>query len=442
VNSVANRLVNRAFLQFSVLCLGLPLVAACSRTSAAPAARGGRGGDGGAAPVVVATVTQKDVPIDVDAIGNVEAFETISVRSQVTGELTDVLFREGDFVHKGDHLFSIDRRPFEAQLEQAQANLTRDQALLAQSKAQLTRDSAQAEYSQLTAERTLQLNQRGIVSKDQADQARAGADATKALVDADKAAVASAQAQLAAQMAAVQNAKVSLDYTTIRSAIDGRTGNLAVKKGNLVNANTTELMTIAQVQPIYVTFAVPSVNLPTIKSHLAEGRLPVVATPQDADARPADGELAFYDNVVDVSTDTIKLKAKFSNSDRRLWPGQFARVRLRLTTLLHAIVVPSQAVQIGQDGQYVFVVKQDSTVEQRPVESRQRVDDDMVIQKGLQLGETVVTEGQLRLENGTRVTTDTTGGGGGGSGRGRGGRGGSGRGGQRSGANGTGQSGQ
>ena len=155
------------------LCLGMPLMAACSRTSAAPAGRSGRGGEGAAAPVVVATVTQKDVPVDVDAIGNVEAFSTISVRSQVTGQLMDVRFREGDFVRKNDHLFSIDPRPFQAQLEQAQANLTRDQALLAQAKAQLTRDASQAEYQQLTAERTGQLNQRGIISKDQAEQARA-----------------------------------------------------------------------------------------------------------------------------------------------------------------------------------------------------------------------------------------------------------------------------
>jgi len=409
----------------------MPFVAACSRTSAAPASRGGRG-DGAPAPVVIATVAQRDVPVDVDAIGNVEAFSTISVRSQVTGQLIDVRFREGDFVRKSDHLFSIDPRPFQAQLEQAQANLTRDQALLAQAKAQLTRDATQAEYQQLTAERTGQLNQRGIISKDQAEQARAAADASKALVDADKAAVASANAQLVAQEAAVQNAKVALDYTTIRSPIDGRTGNLMVKQGNLVTANTTELMTIAQVQPIYVTFSVPSVHLPTIKRHMAERHLAVVATPQDAEARRADGQLAFVDNAVDVTTDTIKLKGTFDNRDRTLWPGQFARVKLRLTILPQAIVVPSQAVQIGQDGQYVFVVKQDSTVEQRPVTTAQRVDDDLVIEKGLQVGEKVVTEGQLRLEPGSRVTTDLSGQGGG---RGRGGRG-QGRGGQRSGQSG------
>jgi membrane fusion protein, multidrug efflux system len=394
----------------AALGLALPLIAACGRGADPPASRGGRGRGDSAAPVVVAKVVQKDVPVDVDGIGNVEAFDTINVRSQVTGELTDVLFREGDYVHKGDHLFSIDRRPFEAQLDQAQANLTRDQALLAQARAQLTRDSAQAEYSQLTAERTLELNQRGIVSKDQADQARAGADSTRALVEADKAAVTSAQAQLAAQDAAVQSAKVALGYTIIRSPIDGRTGNLQVKRGNLVNANTTELMTIAQVQPIFVTFAVPSVHLPTIKSHLAEGRLTVVATPQDADAQPVEGELSFVDNVVDISTDTIRLKGRFDNRDRRLWPGQFARVKLRLATLRNAIVVPSQAVQIGQEGEYVFAVRADSTVEQRSVTTMQRVGDDMVVGKGLQVGETVVTEGQLRLEDGSHVTTGGSGG--------------------------------
>src|SRR5581483_10033621 len=202
---------------------------------------------------------------------------------------------------------------------------------------------------------------------------------------------------------------LALEYTTIRSPIDGRTGNLTVKAGNLVSANTTELMTIAQVQPTYVTFAVPAIHLPTIKRHLATDHLPVTATPQDADAQPAEGLLTFVDNTVDATTDTIKLKATFPNTDHRLWPGQFARVSLRLTTLPNATVVPSQAVQTGQDGQFVFVVKPDNTVEQRTINGGQRVADDTVIEKGLKPGETVVTEGQLRLEPGSRVTTDLSG---------------------------------
>jgi multidrug efflux system membrane fusion protein len=402
----------------ALLVLG---IAGCtSGTSAAGPGGGGRGrGDAGAVPVVTAKVAEKDVPVDLAAIGNVEAYTSISVRSQVTGQLREAAFHEGDMVKKGQLLFTIDPRPFEAALQQAQASLAKDQALLNQAEAQLSRDAAQAEYQQLTAERQAQLVARGIVSKDTAEQARAGADAIGATVKADKAMIESARAELVSQQAAVDNAKVSLEYTVIRSAIDGRTGNLTVKVGNLVSANQTELMTIAQVQPAYVTFSVPATHLPTIKRHMTDGKLSVVATPQDADAQPADGVLTFVDNNVDMTTDTIKLKGTFPNTDRRLWPGQFARVTLRLETLSHAMVVPSQAVQTGQDGQYVFVVKPDSTVEQRPVTVAQAVDQDVVIAKGVRTGETVVTEGQLRLERGSRVTTDLSGGG-----RGRGGRGG------------------
>ena len=421
----------------SALCaLAAAAVTACSNNTSAAGTtpnggggRGrGRGGDSGPAPVVTAKAAERDVPVDLAAIGNVEAYATISVRAQVTGQVQEISFREGDFVKKGEQLFTLDRRPFEAALAQAEANLTRDKALLAQSEAQLSRDAANAEYQQLTAERQAQLNTRGITSKDQADQARAQADATSAIVKADRAAVDSAKAQLAAQEAAVASARVSLGYTVIRSPIDGRTGSLGVKVGGLVTANQTELMTIARVQPVLVTFSVPAVHLPTIEKHMADGQLGVVAVPQDADAQPASGKLTFVDNAVDMSTDTIKLKATVPNPDRRLWPGQFARVTLRLATLPHAIVVPSQAVQTGQDGQYVFVVKPDSTVEQRPITTAQRVNDDVVIDKGLQTGETVVTEGQLRLEPGARVTTDLNAPAGGG-GRGRGSRGGSGGGG-------------
>src|SRR5947208_8828386 len=425
----------RRALIISLWAAAVAAASACSNntSAAAPAGgggggrgRGGRGGGGGDAPVVTAKVSEKDVPIDLAAIGNVEAFVTNSVRSQVTGTLVEVAFHEGDVVKQGQLLFNLDRRPFEAALAQAEANLLRDKALLAQAEAQLIRDAANAEYQQLTAERQAQLSLRGIISKDQAEQARAAADATAGTVKADKASIDSGRAQLVAQQAAVDAARVSLGYTIIRSPINGRTGSVSVKVGGLVTANNTELMTIARVQPVYVTFSVPATHLPTIKPHIAGGQLPVVANPQDADSQPATGALTFVDNAVDMTTDTIKLKATFNNADLRLWPGHFARVSLRLATLSHATVVPSQAVQTGQDGQYVFVVKDDSTVEQRTITPGQRVADDVVVDKGLRPGETVVTEGQLRLENGVRVTTDLSGrGGGGGGGRGgRGGRGG------------------
>jgi multidrug efflux system membrane fusion protein len=418
---VLNRFRLLSFFACGAAAIGL---AGCtSGTSAASAGSGGRGGRGGRggggdAPVVTAKVSQRDVPVDIAAIGNVEAYATISVRSQVTGQLQEISFQEGDLVKTGQLLFTLDRRPFEAALAQAEANLSRDKALEAQAEAQLNRDAANAEYQQVTAERQSQLTQRGILSKDASQLAQSQADATAALVKADKANVESTKAELAAQEAAVQTARVQLDYCVIKSPIDGRTGNLSVKVGSLITANQLEMITISRIQPVYVTFAVPAMHLSTIKTHMAGGKLAVTAVPQDADAQAATGALSFIDNAVDMTTDTIKLKATFDNADHRLWPGQFARISLRLTTLPNAIVVPSQAVQTGQDGQYVFVVKQDSTVEQRPITTGQAVAQDVVVQKGLTPGETVVTEGQLRLEPGARVTTDPAGGGGRRSGRG------------------------
>jgi multidrug efflux system membrane fusion protein len=429
------RLRPRRIFGFGIAGLAISLTTlACSGTAAEGSAkgggRGGRGRGGAPQPVVVARVTQKDVPVDIAAVGSVEASSTISVRSQVTGILERVAIHEGDFVKKGDLLFAIDERPLKALLEQADANLERDQALLEQSEAALARDAANAEYQQLTSERQVELVKQGIVSKDAGQQAKSQADASLALVKADKAAIRSATAQIKVEQAAVDNGKVQLDYCVIRSPIDGRMGDVTVKAGNLVTAQTTQLMTITQLQPIFVTFSIPALNVPVIKEHVNRGdKLLVVATPQDSEDRSADGKLTFWDNSVDPTTDTIKLKATFDNADRRLWPGQFARVSLRLSTLHNALIVPDRAVQTGQDGQYVFVVNQGQggrsqdavgaangggssimTVETRPVNVTQTVGDDAVIEKGLKLGEIVVAEGQLRLEQGTRVQiTDTSG---------------------------------
>jgi membrane fusion protein, multidrug efflux system len=422
----------------SLACvMALLLTTGCGQTSAQGTAgggggrsgRGGRGG-GGPQPVVTAKVKQRDVPVDIAAVGNVEAYTSVSVRSQVTGQLQQAFFHEGDVVKKGDRLFSIDPRPLEAALQQAEANLVRDQALLNQAEAQLERDASNAEYQQLSASRSAQLVSGGLLAKDAGDQSRAAADATLSAVKADRAAIESAKAQMVVQQSAVDNARVQLSYTTIRATIDGRTGNNTVKPGNLVTANNTELVTIAQLQPVYVTFAVPAVHLPAIKGHIGKEPLTALAVSPEAGGQPIEGQLTFVDNAVDATTDTIKLKATFPNSDLRLWPGQFTRVSLRLTTLVNATVIPSQAVQTGQDGQFAFVVTPDSTVDQRPITVGQRMGDDVVIDKGLAPGETIVTEGQLRLEQGTRVQLQTADGadvavaGTGRGGRGRGGRGG------------------
>src|SRR5207344_2668896 len=290
---------------------------------------------------------------------------------------------EGDVVRKGDHLFTIDPRPYQSLLEQAKANLARDEALLAQSQAQLSRDQAQSDYLQQTSQRSAELAERGILSKDMLQQSQAQAAANVASVKADQAAVESARAQLGAQQAAVDTAQVQLAYTVIRSAINGRTGNLTMKPGNLATANTTELTTIAQVEPVFVTFSVPATRLSEIRARQQQSPLPVSAIPQDQDTDPVNGALAFVDNTVDITTDTIKLKARFGNTDHRLWPGQFARVSLRLGMLSNATVVSNEAVETGQDGSFVFVVKPDSTVEQRAVTITQRVNDEVVISQGL-----------------------------------------------------------
>jgi len=384
----------------------LMLVCGCSNSSvkAGGSANGrGRPGEGGAVPVVVARVSQRDVPINVDVIGNVEAYSTITVKAQVGGELTKVSFHEGDFVKKGDLLFTIDARPFEAQLSQAQANLARDTAALSQAQANLARDIANEKYAQDQAARYRGLFDQGVVSREQADQTRSSADALSQTVLADKAAIESARAQIVASKAAVETATVQMSYTTIRSPIDGRTGSIAVKQGNVVAANSSDLMTITEVQPIYVTFSVPEAQLGDIKRYMGQGQLPVHAAPQADATTQESGVLTFIDNSVDATTGTIKLKGTFQNAANRLWPGEFVRVKLGLTMHPHAIVVPNQAVQTGQDGQFVYVVKQDRTVEVRPVVTSTRVDQELVIDRGLEPGETVVTEGQLRLTPGSHV---------------------------------------
>ncbi len=394
------------FAGFAAVVLWLAMFSSgCAGTASSETKQGQRrrGAMEGAAPVVVATAVQKSVPVEIAAVGNVEAYSTISVRGQVSGQLTKVYFHEGDFVKKGDLLFEIDPRPLEAAVKQAEATLARDTAALHQYEANLARDMANERYAKSQAERYGTLFRDGVMSKDQMEQTSSAADALSQAVAADRAAIESAKADIAAARATLENARVQLSYTQIRSPIDGRTGNLTVKQGNVITAGSTELMTVNQVQPIYVTFSVPEMHLPAIKRYMAQGRLQVMARAQENDAQPEVGYLTFIDNAVDPSTGTIKLKGTFANPERRLWPGQFVRVTLRLTTKDDAIVIPNQAVQTGQDGTFVYVVKPDRTVESRPVTTGGRVDQDLVIEKGLRAGEVVVTEGQLRLAPGSRV---------------------------------------
>jgi multidrug efflux system membrane fusion protein len=387
---------------------GISLLAACIILSgctgkSAPTTASAKKGDGGGAPVSVAKVAMKDVPVDIQVIGNVEAYSSIAVKAQVGGELTRVSFKEGDYVKAGDLLFSIDPRATRAQLQQVEANLLKNKAQLQQAQANLARDIAQQKYAEAQAARYAKLMQEGVISKEQSEQVRANAAALLQGVEADKAAIESARAEIAATQATVENVKVQLDYTEVRSPIDGRTGSINVKQGNVVTGSSVDLMTINQVQPIYVTFAVPESQLRPVKRYMELNKLQVIAIPQDDEGTRETGVLTFVDNNVDMTTGTIRLKGTFPNQDRKLWPGEFVRVTLRLTTKSNALIVPNQAVQTGQDGPFVFVVKADRTVESRPIATGARIDEDMVVERGLEAGETVVTEGHLRLAPGTRI---------------------------------------
>jgi len=395
---------------YLVVALAVLGLCACNSSTADASAdsgkkgKGGRGGGGGGpVPVVVANAIQRDVPIEVQAVGTVEAYKTISIKSQIAGQITDIYFNEGDYVKAGDKLFRIDPRLYEAQLTQAEANKEKSKALAAQAEANLQHDIANQKYAALTADRTESLVKEGIASRDQGDQLRANANALAKAVEADRAAIESAKAQILADQANIDNIRVQLSYTIITSPIDGRTGNVAVKVGNNVAPLTVEVVTINEIEPIYVTFSVPEARLADIKRYSAAGKLSVAARPQDGSGEAEQGVLTFIDNSVDTTTGTIKLKGTFQNKDRKLWPGQFLNVTLRLTMQPNAITVPNQAVQNGQDGQFIYVVKQDRTVEARNVQIGTRVDQDLVILKGIDPGETVVTEGQLRLQPGSRV---------------------------------------
>ncbi|HET9177904.1 MAG TPA: efflux RND transporter periplasmic adaptor subunit [Terriglobia bacterium] len=329
-----------------------------------------------AVPVVVAKASQRDMPVQVTAIGNVQAYSTVTVKSLVDGEIQKAYFTEGQDVRKGDLLFTIDPRPFQAALHQAEANLARDQA--------------QAEYAKAEAKRYTELEKEGIVSQIQFEQFSSNAQALDAAVRADQ--------------AAVENANIMLGYCSISSPIDGRTGSLLVHPGNLVKTNDTSLVVINQVSPIYVDFSVPEQDLPQVKQHQQQGKLRVLAYPSGDKANGSKGNLTFINNTVDANTGTIELKGTFQNSDRKLWPGQFVNVVVDLTVQRNATVVPSQAVQNGEQGQYVYVVKPDHTADFRPVTVGNTLEGVTIVEKGVQPGETVVTNGQLRLYPGAKVS--------------------------------------
>jgi multidrug efflux system membrane fusion protein len=358
-------------------CLAVALLSgSCSRKSSA---EGRRSEAGAAVPVLVAQAEARTIPVEIHAVGTVQAYSVVSVRSQITGPIVEVHLNEGQEVRAGDRLFTIDPRPYEAALNQAKSSLIRDEAQLV---------SARLEF-----ERTSNLFVSKIASRQDYDAAEANFRALEGTVLVDQ--------------AAISNAQVSLGYTAIGSPIDGRTGTLNVKKGNVVKAPDDVLLSITQIHPIYVAFSVPEQHLPAIRRQWGEAALPVVAVVPSQTNTPARGELTLVNNMVDTNTGTILLKATFANVDNVLWPGQFVEVSLTLSNLVQATVVPSQAVQAGQDGEFVFVLKPDMTVEPQPVATGVSYEGWTVIASGVRPDETVVTDGQLRLTPGAKVEIKT-----------------------------------
>lgn len=326
-------------------------------------------------PVRVATAVIKDVPLKIHAIGNVEAFSTVALKSRVEGQLVRVYFNEGQNVRKGDLLFLIDPRPFEEAVKQAEAVLARDLVQLENAEADLKR------YEELLKEE--------LVPRQQYDKIRTNAESLRAIVKADR--------------AQLENAKLQLQYCYIHSPIDGRIGSILVHPGNMIKPNDTTMAIINQITPVYVTFHVPEYQLLRIKKAMEKRRLKTEAHIKGSEDHVETGELTFINNTIDQSTGTIMMKATFPNRNMILWPGQFVDVFLEVEVRKNSVLIPSRAVQIGQQGQYVFIVKSDNTVELRPVSAIILSENEAIVEKGIDAGEVVVTDGQLRLTPGAIV---------------------------------------
>jgi len=343
-------------------------LAACSKAPPKPPAD--------TVPVTVATAEQKNVPVQLRAIGNVQPLSSVSVRALASGQLERVWFREGEDVRRGQVLFTIDPRPYQAALQQAEAGLARDEANLRNA------ESESARYAELV--------KKDYVTREEYDKFTSAASAARAVAAADR--------------ASIQTARLQLSYCEIRSPVDGRTGTLMAHQGNLVRANdTTPMIVINQIHPVYVQFSVPETQLRDVQARVRGGSVPVEVSPHAGGTALATGRLTFVDNAVDPATGTIALKATFDNANSTLWPGQYVNVAVTLANRENAVVIPSQAVQSSQKGQYVYVVRSDRAVEMRPVTVFQAVDQQTIVEKGIAPGETVVTDGQIRLTPKSRV---------------------------------------
>lgn len=354
-------------------------------------------------PVAVRAVAAScaNVPLEVSAIGNVEAMASVDIKARVASQIVRVNFQEGQDVHAGDVLFELDQRPFLDSINENEANLAHDKALVAQSRANVLKDEANLKSTEAQAERALALQKDGINSREQTETVIATADGWRASRAADQAAVVSAEASVRADESRIEDAKLQLSYTLIKAPISGRAGAIQMKAGNLIKDNDATLVNILQTQPIYVTFSIPDQQLAAVRRYDASHPLTVEAT--TSGGAPEQGTLRFIDNTVDTTTGTIKLKAVFDNTRRQFWPGQFVNVRAQLALEPNRVVVPTQTVQTGPTGKFVWVIGPDSAVAIRPVSVLRTWGDNSVIASGLQSGEMVITEGQMRLAPGAKV---------------------------------------
>jgi membrane fusion protein, multidrug efflux system len=376
------------------------LAVGCSKSGSSVKAAGPAASPG--VLVKVAAAETRTMPLEIKTIGKVEAVTLITVRSQVGGTLLKAHFKEGNMVRQGDTLFTIDPRPFEIAIQQAEAAIERDKASILEAEAALARAQAQEEHARKQLERYKRLADDGIFSREQADQMAVEARTRNASVKLEAAAAERARAALRTNEAALASARLQLTYCTIHSPISGRTGSLRVQPGNLIKANDVGLVTIHQVSPTNVTFSVPEEKLLLLRDKMKGSGLPVSAAIPADQRPPSEGRVAFLDSSVEAATGTIRLKGNFANADARLWPGQFVNVRIVLEQRADAIVVPPSAMQTGQAGNFVYIVKDDNSVEQRLVKAGPR-DDKGISLEGLQPGERVVVEGHLRIAPGIKV---------------------------------------
>jgi multidrug efflux system membrane fusion protein len=373
---------------------------ACARKPAAtpPAA---------AIPVAVANVTQQAMPVEIAAVGNVQPVSTVSIRPQISGQLLEVHFKEGDFVRKGQLLLTLDSRPYQAEVEKAKGAMVRDQAQIAQAQANLAKDSAQEDYLRAEAQRYSALWDKGLIPRESLEQIKSQASSAEQALSADRATIDTARANLGLDQSALNAANVQLSYCNIYSPMDGRTGAVLQKPGNLLKAADVPVVVINQVDPIYVDFTVPQQYWNDIQKHIGDNTLRAKATvPQNSDA-PEEGSVTFVDSAIDAQTGTLHLRATFENSHNRLWPGLFVNTSLRLSEQPNAIVIPSQAITQGQNGAFVYIVKSDNSVETRPIASSRESRGFAVIDQGLNPGEVVVVDGQARLAQGSKVQIKT-----------------------------------